>query len=113
MVITTPDLAPGFKLAGVETFAVENAEQAEAILTQLLAGDEASLVVVGRSLLQALSPRLKRQIAAVTHRGETHYHPVVMDFPDTGPTLSQETRRHQFSELMRRVIGFQITFTTD
>jgi hypothetical protein len=53
-----------------------------------------------------MSPALKRQI-------EISYQPVVIDIPDAQPTLSQETRRHQLSELMRRVIGFQITFTAE
>jgi hypothetical protein len=32
MVVTTPDLAPGFQLAGVEIFVAEGPEQAEATL---------------------------------------------------------------------------------
>ena len=106
MVITTPPLAPGFQLAGVETFVVENAEQGEIVLAQLLARDETGLVAVSQSLLQMISPRLRRQI-------ETSDHPVVIGIPDARSTLSQETRRHQLSELMRRIIGFQITFTAE
>jgi vacuolar-type H+-ATPase subunit F/Vma7 len=106
MVITTPALAPGFQLAGVETFAVDSPEQAEAILRPLLAGDKASLVVVHRGWLQAMPPLLKRQI-------EMSYRPVVIDIPDVTPTLPQETRRHQLAKLMRRIVGFQITFTAE
>jgi vacuolar-type H+-ATPase subunit F/Vma7 len=106
MVITTPDLAPGFQLAGVETFAVESVEKAEEILRKLLAGDEASLIVIRRGLWQAMPPRLRRQI-------ERSYRPVVMDIPGSAPTLSGETRRRQIAELIRRAIGFQITFGTE
>jgi len=113
MVITTPHLAPGFQLAGVETLVAESPEQAEVILRQLLVGDKASLVVVQQSLLQVLSSALKRQIAVVPPRGETSHQPIIMAIPDARPALFQETRRHQLSELMRRTIGFQITFTAE
>lgn len=103
MVITTPNLAPGFQLAGVETFAVDSVEQGEKILRQLLSGNEASLIVVWRGLLQAMSPALRRQI-------ESSYHPVVMDIPGSMPTPAHGERRRQISELIRRAIGFQITF---
>jgi vacuolar-type H+-ATPase subunit F/Vma7 len=103
MVITTPELALGFQLAGVETFAVGDVEQAEAMLRKLLAGDEASLVIVRRELLQAMSPRLQHQVEAC-------YRPVVMDIPGGMPTLPGESRRRQINELVRRAIGFQITF---
>ena len=85
---------------------VEGSAQAEATLSQLLAGDKASLVVVCRSLLQGVSFQLKRQI-------EASYGPVVIDIPDGQPVLPQESRRRQLSELMRRTIGFQMTFSSD
>ena len=103
MVITTPDLAPGFQLAGVETFAVNSIEKAEEVMRQLLEADEASLIVVHRGLLQGMTPRLRRQI-------ETSYRPVVVDIPGGMPTLSTGERRRQITELIRRAIGFQITF---
>lgn len=103
MVITTPDLAPGFQLAGVETFAVENAEKAEGILRELLTGAEASLIVVRQDLLQAMPPRLQRQL-------EASYRPLVMAIPGGGPTAPAEERRHYIAELIRRAIGFHITF---
>jgi len=106
MVITTPDLAPGFQLAGVETFPVEEPDQAEAVLSKLLTGHEASLIVIRRGLVQAMSPRLRRQI-------ESSYRPVVMEIPGSMPTLSGGDRRRQITELIRRAIGFQITFGTD
>jgi vacuolar-type H+-ATPase subunit F/Vma7 len=105
MVITTPDLAPGFRLAGVETFAVESCEKAEALLRQLLEGGEASLIAVRQDLLQAIDPRLQRHI-------ETSYRPVVMLIPGGTPTTSGEGRRRYISELIRRAIGFHITFGT-
>ena len=106
MVITTPDLAPGFQLAGVETFAVEGVEEAQAVLRKLLAEGEASLVVVRRALLQAMDIRLQRQV-------EASYQPVVMAIPGAMPVLSRGEHRRYISILIRRAIGFQITFGTE
>ena len=103
MVITTPDLALGYQLAGVETFAVEDAEETEAILRQLLKGEEASLIVVRQDLLQGTDLRLQRQIEAT-------YRPAVLAVPGGAPVISREARRRYIAELIRRAIGFHITF---
>lgn len=106
MVITTPDLASGFQLAGVETFAAADPAEAEAILRKLLSGGEASLIAVRRALLEAMDVRLQRQV-------ETTYQPVVMAIPGAMPILAREQRYWAISELIRRAIGFQITFGTE
>ena len=103
IVITTPDLAPGFQLAGVETFAVDSAAQAEDVLRTLLAGGEASLIAVRQELLQAIDPRLRRQL-------DTSSSPVVMAIPGGTPTRPGEEHRQRIAELIRRAIGFHITF---
>jgi V/A-type H+-transporting ATPase subunit F len=106
MVITTPDLASGFHLAGVETFAPESPEEAEALFRELLDGEEASLIAVRQDLLECIDRRLQRQI-------ETSYRPVVMLIPGGTPTSPTEGRRRYIAELIRRAIGFHITFGTD
>jgi vacuolar-type H+-ATPase subunit F/Vma7 len=103
MVITTPDLAPGFQLAGVETFAVENANQAETVLRELLTEGEASLIVVRQGLLEAMDSRLQRQV-------RYSYRPVVIAIPGSVPTAPGRKRHHYISELIRRTIGFRISF---
>ncbi len=103
LVITTPDLAPGFQLAGVETLAAATVEAAESALRQLLDGRDASLVLIHRALLQGMS-------AAVQRRVESSLQPVVM--PITGrPTAmpGQEHQRH-LTEMVRRTVGFHINF---
>ncbi|MEW5960379.1 MAG: V-type ATP synthase subunit F [Chloroflexota bacterium] len=103
MVITTPDLAPGFQLAGVDTFAVEDADQAQATLSQLLAGDEASLIIVRQGLLEAMDLHLQRQI-------RHSYRPVVIAIPGRVPVVPGRSRQRYISEIIRRAIGFRITF---
>lgn len=103
MVVTTPDLAPGFQLAGVETFAVEDAGQAGTILRQLLSEDEASLIVLRQGLLDTLDSGLQRQI-------RRSYRPVVITIPGGISAPFSHRRQRYISELIRRAIGFRITF---
>lgn len=103
MVITTPDLAPGFQLAGVETFAVASVAEAETVLRDLMDGAEASLIVVRRALLQEMDFSLQRRV-------ENSFRPVVMSIPGSISTSRREGRRRYISELIRRAIGFHITF---
>lgn len=103
MVITTPNTAPGFQLAGVETFVAEDGEQTEVILQQLLAQGEASLIAIRQDLLQDLAPRLRHQL-------ESSFAPLVMAIPGGTPTTPLGERRRYVTELIRRAIGFQITF---
>ena len=103
MVITTPDRAPGFELAGVETFAVENVTQAETTLEELLTGDEASLIVVRQGLLEAMDAGLQRRVSR-------SYRPAVIAIPGTVSIVPGQRRQRYISDLLRRAIGFRITF---
>ena len=102
MVITTPDLAPGYQLAGVETFAVQNSVEAERRLRQLLAAGEASLIAVRQDLLRGIDERLQRQF-------DTSYRPIVVAIPSAANAASAEARTQYITELIRRAIGFHIT----
>lgn len=103
MVITTPDLASGFQLAGVETFVAENAQEAETILHRLLDEGAASLIAVRQDLLQGMDLLLQRRI-------ETRYPPVVMTIPAGVPVPAAQERRSYIAQLIQRAIGFHITF---
>ena len=105
VVITTPDLAPGFQLAGVETHAVEQPETAHALLRELLEGKRASLIAVSQDLLETLDPRLRRQI-------DSSYRPIVMALPRCRRAEPGAGRQEYILELIRRAIGFHITFGT-
>ncbi len=55
--ITTPDLAAGFQLAGVEAFSVHCAAEAEEVLRRLFKEGGASLVIVHQDLLEDFENR--------------------------------------------------------
>ena len=103
MVITSSDLAPGFELAGVETFAAEDAAHAQALLRELMAGDAASLIAIRHDFLHGIDARLQREI-------DRSYRPLVMAIPSGTPMLPEEGRQQYIAELIRRAIGFHITF---
>jgi vacuolar-type H+-ATPase subunit F/Vma7 len=105
VVITTPDLAPGFELAGVDTYVADDPQRAQALVGQLMAGDEASLIAIRQDLLVGIDPRLRRKI-------DSSYRPIVMAIPSGPLALPGEGRQRYIAELIRRAIGFHITFGT-
>lgn len=105
IVITTPDLAPGFQLAGVETFAVETVEAAETTLRKLLDDRDTSLIIVRRALLQAMPLRLQRRLARSVQ-------PVVMPIAGRPINLPGKEYRGHLSDIIRRTVGFHIEFGT-
>jgi vacuolar-type H+-ATPase subunit F/Vma7 len=101
--ITTPDLAAGFQLAGVEAFSVHCAAEAEEVLRRLFKEGGASLVIVHQDLLEDFDPCLRHQI-------ETSYPPIVVGIPGRTGGVTREERLRDISELMGRAIGFHVTF---
>jgi vacuolar-type H+-ATPase subunit F/Vma7 len=100
-VITTPDLAPGYQLAGVETLAVVTVEDAEVTLRQLLDNREAGLIIVRRALLEAMDPRLQQ-------RAQASIEPVVMPIAGRAAHLTGQEYLAHLSEMIRRTVGFHL-----
>lgn len=103
IVITNPDLAPGFQLAGVTTFVAEDAEAARRRLIELLDEGEAGVIALDEPYLGALDLRTQRRI-------QQGYRPVVIGLPTGHVEMPEARRRRQIAELIRRAIGVRITF---
>lgn len=103
VVVADAETGLGFRLAGVEVFAVEDAETAADRLRALLADPSVGLVAVAETFYRRLDVVTLRQI-------ETSYRPVVVPAPTGGPTDSFATRREYLSALIERAIGFHMTF---
>ncbi len=102
-VITDPSIAPGFRLAGVETFAVGGVAEAQQVLLRLLAEGETGVVAMDSTYLARLDDPIRRRI-------ETGYRPIVIAIP-TGVSTGTGARRSRFiAELIRHAIGIRITF---
>ncbi|MFQ6058309.1 MAG: V-type ATP synthase subunit F [Anaerolineae bacterium] len=103
MVITDPTLAPGFRLAGVEVFAASTAGEAKEILLSLIDEGEAGVIAVHAGYLAGLDEATRRRV-------EEGYRPVVIGIPTGRLVAPEERRSRHIAELIRRAIGFRITF---
>jgi vacuolar-type H+-ATPase subunit F/Vma7 len=102
-VITTPDLAPGFRLTGARVLAAEDSRDAERLLRQELKEERSGIIALIEPFYHALPGDL-------LHRIQTEYEPLVVPLPDGLPGHGQVARRQRLTEMMRRVIGFSISF---
>jgi vacuolar-type H+-ATPase subunit F/Vma7 len=103
MIITRPSLAAGFQMAGVEAYPAEDAESAQEVLEGQLAGEEINLIAIDDGLLAMMDPNFVRRMQA---SGRVLY----MAIPGGRPLGREASRRHRIAEMIRKAIGFQITF---
>ena len=96
IVLTTPARAPGYRLAGVETHAVPDVAEAEALISGWLDEGEQALVAVEEALLAALSHELLRRL----RRSEVLLHVAI-----PGQRVGGSARIERLRELMRRGVG--------
>ncbi|HEY79960.1 MAG TPA: hypothetical protein EYP25_01980 [Anaerolineae bacterium] len=102
-VITSPDLAPGFRLTGARVLVAEDATQAERMLRLELEDARPGIIALLEPFYQALPEEQLRRI-------QTEYAPLVMPLPDGLPGRGPIPRRQRLAEMMRRVIGYSLTF---
>ena len=103
VVITDPALAPGFRLAGVDVYTAGTAEEAQRLLLALMEEGEVGVIAVNADYLAALDEPTRRRIDA-------SYKPVVVGLPGGASVAPEERRSRYIAELIRRAIGFRITF---
>jgi vacuolar-type H+-ATPase subunit F/Vma7 len=102
LVLTTRDLAIGYRLAGAATVEVGSPAQAATVLEELLAGED-GVIAVHAPYLDALPRPLRRRL-------ETLRIPLVVALPAGTGTEPAGDRRQQLLELLRQAIGYEITF---
>ena len=103
LVLTRPALVSGFQLAGVNAYGAEDVETAQEMVENWLANGEAGLLAVDDGLLAEMNPALLRRLAS---SDQLPY----MAIPGGGPLGPEATRKYRISEMIRRAIGFHITF---
>ncbi len=103
LVIVRPSLVPGFHLAGVEAFPAEDAEQAETLIGQWLEADEAGLIAIDDELLSGFDAAFRRKLDAAMRLP-------YLAIPSGELRGPEGAHRRRVSELIRRAIGFRITF---
>lgn len=102
MIVTTSDLAPGYRLAGATVISAGDAKQASEEVARLAAERDVAIIGVHQPYFQDLDAALQREL-------ERRTLPVVVGIP-TGELREREGRRAQLEELLRRAIGHRISF---
>ena len=103
VVIADPDRALGFQLAGVDVVRAEDVEAARTHLLQLIDDRDVGLIAISSIFLDKLDDATRRRIDA-------DYRPVVIGLPQGSRITGGLSRRERIAALIRRAIGFHITF---
>jgi vacuolar-type H+-ATPase subunit F/Vma7 len=103
LILTRPSLVSGFRLAGVEAHAAEDARAAERLIGQWLEAGETGLLAVDEGLLAACDPAFRRRLEAA------EYLPHIA-LPSGEPLGPEAFGPKQIAEIIRRAIGFHVTF---
>lgn len=102
-VITDATLSVGFSLAGVEVHAMSSPDEARRVLLRLMSEADMGVIAINSGYLNALDEMTRRRVSESAR-------PVVVALPSGVPTAPEERRSRQIAELIRRAIGFRITF---
>ncbi|MEN6341241.1 MAG: V-type ATP synthase subunit F [Methanospirillum sp.] len=98
LVLTDPDTAAGFRMAGVETREAANAEEARQVLPALLQEEDAGIIAVSEEFMQVLDDRLMTRI-------EQTARPIVIPIPGRA---RRGGGMAYIERLLRRAIGYNI-----
>jgi vacuolar-type H+-ATPase subunit F/Vma7 len=103
LILTRPNLVVGFHLAGVDAFAGEDVESAQELISGWLEDGEDGLLAIDEGLLAHMEPAFIKRLGAAPHLP-------YLAIPGTGEIGPEISRRHRIAEMIRRAIGFHITF---
>ena len=101
LVLTTPELATGYRLAGVEARIAASPEDAEELLRELVA--EAGIVAVHEPFLEALDPGLRGRLESSTR-------PIVVALPAGEAPAVEGGRRARLLRMLWQAVGYELTF---
>ena len=103
LILTRPELVPVFHLAGVEAYAADDAEEAQRLVAGWLAAGETGLLAIDDGLFAGFEPAARRRLEA------SQQLPFML-LPGGEPLAPGSLRRRRIAELIRRAVGFHITF---
>ncbi|WP_445189174.1 V-type ATP synthase subunit F [Pseudonocardia sp. Cha107L01] len=102
LVLTTRELAVGYRLAGATTVEVNSTAQTQATLEELL-DNEDGVIAVHAPYFTALPLPLRRRLDSLRA-------PLVVALPAGTAAEQVGDRRQRLLELLRQAIGYEITF---
>jgi V/A-type H+-transporting ATPase subunit F len=102
VVLTDPDTAHGFRLAGVDVHEAEDAEEAKREINRLLEDSDTGILAVNESFLAAVDDRVRQRIEAT-------YRPIVISLPVKEKLGAIGERKAFLARLVHRAVGFDVT----
>jgi V/A-type H+/Na+-transporting ATPase subunit F len=98
LIVTDPETAAGFRLAGVDVIGVATPEEAKKIIPPLLNADDTGVIGISEDFMALLDPELMAEI-------EKTYRPVIIPIPSRSRGVVSES---YIERLLRRAIGYNI-----
>lgn len=102
-VVTRRSLVPGFQLAGVDAHGVDDVEGAQELIDKWMDAGEIGLLAVDDGLLAHMDALFLKRLASSEHMP-------YLAIPGGQPLGPEAMQRHRIAALIRRAIGFHITF---
>jgi V/A-type H+-transporting ATPase subunit F len=102
VVLTDPETALGFRLAGVDVHQAEDAEEAKRAINRLLEDRDTGILAVNESFLAAVDDRVRQRI-------EGMYRPIVISLPVKEKLGAVGERKAFLARLVHRAVGFDVT----
>lgn len=107
IVLTTPDLAPGYRLAGATTVPITTTEEAATELVSLVDGrGEKGVIAIHEPFHSALDKELRRRFDEATE-------PLVVPLPAGEPGEGDGGRRERLMKMLWQAVGYEITFDAE
>lgn len=98
IVVTDPDLASGFRLAGVEVIEACDVVEAKKIISTLIYRDDTGIVAVNEEFMESLDEKLMDKI-------EKTYRPIIIPIPSVSKGVD---KRSYIERLLSKAIGYNI-----
>ncbi|MDT8306154.1 MAG: V-type ATP synthase subunit F [Anaerolineae bacterium] len=103
LIITRPAFVAGFRLAGVNAFGAVDVEAAEELIEAWLAAGETGLLAIDEGILERMDPAVVKKLDA------TQQLPYLA-IPGGKPLGPEASRQVRLAGMIRRTIGYHITF---
>lgn len=98
VVVTDPETAPGFRLAGVDVLEASTEEEAKKIIPSLLFKDDTGIVAINEDFIESLDAKLLEKI-------EKSHRPIIISIPSRTRRID---RADYIERMLRRAIGYNI-----
>jgi V/A-type H+-transporting ATPase subunit F len=98
IVVTDPNTAPGFRLAGVDVLEAASADEARQLLPALLNRDDTGIVAINEDFMALMDEKMMEKI-------EKTYRPIVIPIPSVA---KGNDRTSYIERLLRRAIGYNV-----